>query len=319
MYDDPPPGRLVTGAVIAAFVAVILALIALFRLAQPPTLSASPGGPDHLAKSKRPLIASLVRTVDTSRWFRPSPDPSGLAYQPVSGVIFVVDSEVDEASLFAGSNVWITDLRIHPKGSWSTMAFISEPSDIAIRPPRTVLVMDDETHDVDFIRRGGDLVWGTRDDIVSSLSTTGYGVEDPEGVAFGRGHLFIADGHGAVFEIDPNGDRFDGGRGVGADVVRVLDVSRYGLHDPEGVAYDDEEGFVYVIDRQGLLVRIHPNWKKVEPIIVEAPMMSPSGITLAPASDDPSEMHLYVTARGIDNNVDASENDGRIFELALNG
>jgi|tagenome__1003787_1003787.scaffolds.fasta_scaffold20877350_1 DNA-binding beta-propeller fold protein YncE len=305
-------GRLGAGA---AVVAVFLVFVAAFNLAQPPSFSTSPRVHDRPAKIHEPLSASVVRTVDTSRWFHPSPDPSGIAYRPASDVIFVADSEVDETSLFEGSNVWMTDPRLHPMGSWSTIAFSSEPSDIALAH-RTLLVMDDETHDVNFVRKGRDLVWGTPDDIVSSVSTIGYGVEDPEGIAFGRGHLFIADGDGRVFEIEPNANRFVGG----GDVVRVLDVSRFGLTDPEGVAYDGQNQLVYVIDRQGLLLRIYPNWTKVETIdTVEIPWVSPSGITVAPASDDPSEMHLYVAARGTDNDVDPAENDGRIFELALAG
>jgi DNA-binding beta-propeller fold protein YncE len=315
MYRTRFRRRLLGGA---ALIAVVLALIAAFRLAQPPPSSASPGVRYQPPKKDEPLSASVVRKVNTSRWFRPSPDPSGIAYQPASGVMFVVDSEVDETSRFEGSNVWMTDSRMHPMGSWSTMRFTSEPSDITVRPPyRTLLVVDDETHDVDFVRKGRDGVWGTADDIVSSLSTTAYGVEDPEGVAFGRGHLFIADGDGNVFEIGPNANGFRGG-GRASGVVRMLDVSGFGLTDPEGLAYDAQDGFVYVIDRQGLLLRIHPNWRKVEPIdTVEIPWVSPSGITFAPASDDPSKMHLYVAARGIDNSVDPGENDGRIFELAL--
>src|SRR4029079_1704540 len=121
-----------------------------------------------------------------------------------------------------------------------------------------------------------------------------YGVEDPEGIAFGRGHLFIADGDGAVFEIAPDANGFKD-RANDRNVVRVLDVSGFGLTDPEGLAYDDRDGSVYVIDRQGLLLRIHPNGKKVETInTVEIPSISPSGITFAPASDGSSDTHLYV-------------------------
>ncbi|TGW07390.1 hypothetical protein EN788_37050, partial [Mesorhizobium sp. M2D.F.Ca.ET.145.01.1.1] len=46
----------------------------------------------------------------------------------------------------------------------------------------------------------------------------------------------------------------------------------------------------------------------------------PSGIALAPSSDDPSHhMSLYIVDRGLDNDPYPTENDGKIYEFQLNG
>src|SRR5574341_910501 len=49
---------------------------------------------------------TLVRTVLTSQWSPPSPDPCGVAYIPSSNHLIVSDSEVEEMSIWAGVNYW---------------------------------------------------------------------------------------------------------------------------------------------------------------------------------------------------------------------
>ena len=41
----------------------------------------------------------------------------------------------------------------------------------------------------------------------------------------------------------------------------------------------------------------------------------PSGVTIAPGSENPVLRNYYVTDRGVDNDVDPLENDGRLFEV----
>ena len=43
-------------------------------------------------------------------------------------------------------------------------------------------------------------------------------------------------------------------------------------------------------------------------------IVSASGITFAPGTDG-GRSRLYLTASGVDNNVNPNENDGRLFEL----
>ena len=48
-----------------------------------------------------------------------------------------------------------------------------------------------------------------------------------------------------------------------------------------------------------------------------APTVAPSDIAVAPASAGSGATHLYVSDRGVDNNDNPNENDGKIFELTL--
>jgi hypothetical protein len=45
--------------------------------------------------------------------------------------------------------------------------------------------------------------------------------------------------------------------------------------------------------------------------------VAPGDLTWAPASTGSEEDHIYLAARGIDNDSDPSENDGKIYELAI--
>ena len=305
----------------AALGVLVLALLATFMAATRPPPRSSPGGVGNSIEgsSGPPVKASLVRTISSRRWFRPSPDPSGIAFQPASGAFIVVDSEVDETrALFRGSNVWMTDHLVHPTRSWSTIRFSSEPSDVAVAPHRRLVFTDDGTDELIFIDKGRDRTWGTSDDVTSSLPASAYGVGDPEGLTFGDDLLFIADGDGAILEVDPATRGFDGTRPVGDDVVRVLDVSGFGLGHLEGIAYDADTGSLFVVDREGMLVQIQPDERTLHRIdVTEVPMVWPAGITLGPGSRDASATHLYIAARGVDNGTGGSANDGRIFELAL--
>src|SRR3990172_4280556 len=51
--------------------------------------------------------ATVVNIVDTSGWLPPSPDAMGITYDPSIGRLVVVDSEVEEMSLYTGVNGWI--------------------------------------------------------------------------------------------------------------------------------------------------------------------------------------------------------------------
>jgi hypothetical protein len=265
--------------------------------------------------------AEVTRVTRTSRWHRPSPDPSGIAYIPGSGKLIVTDGEVEETPQWRGANVWFTTLQAHPTGSWSTRPASSEPTGVAVLGRRTLFLADDDRDRVFRWRRGADRRWGTRDDRVASFSTRPFGSGDPEGVALGPTSLFVIDGADAkVYRLRPgkNG-RFDGVPPEGDDRVSSFDTTDLGLRDPEGGVYDPDTGDLFLVSRMDrVIVETTVDGVLVESFDLSASSISrPSDIALAPASDGDSGMHAYVTDRGADNDTDPDENDGRIFEFAL--
>ncbi len=45
----------------------------------------------------------------------------------------------------------------------------------------------------------------------------------------------------------------------------------------------------------------------------------PAGLAYAPSSVNPSVMNVYIAARGVDNDFDPNENDGKIYEVTTPG
>ncbi|MGZ4152568.1 MAG: hypothetical protein ACXVP3_08990 [Actinomycetota bacterium] len=271
-------------------------------------------------------VATIVRVTATSGWHRPSPDPTGVTYQRSVNRLVVVDSEVDEMPLYDGANAWSTTLGGHPHRSWTTLAITREPTDVTARGPKTLFLTDDRQHRVIRWSAGADARWGTSDDTSAWFSTRRFSTGDTEGLTFARLRhrtvLLICDGRGSeVYRLGPGPDhRFDGVPPVGDDVLKgSFDTASIGVVNPKGIFYDRQSKLVYIVGNRGdVIARTTVTGTLVDTIDISSlEIVHPSGILMAPASDDPSVRHLYVTDKGVDNNVDPSENDGRLIEISL--
>ncbi|HXW00558.1 MAG TPA: SdiA-regulated domain-containing protein, partial [Anaerolineae bacterium] len=87
---------------------------------------------------------TLIRTILTSQFSPPSPDPSGIAYLPASGTLMIVDGEVDEMPIFAGDSMWQTSLSGSVLDSLPT-SFSDEPVGIDVNPINRHLFIGDDT------------------------------------------------------------------------------------------------------------------------------------------------------------------------------
>ncbi|MCR4267850.1 RTX toxin, partial [Nitratireductor sp. ZSWI3] len=271
-----------------------------------------------------PISLSLVKTTLTSAWSPPSPDPSGLAYISHLGVLLISDGEVNEmANLFTGDNLF----KMSPSGSFAgsltTIGFSDEPTGVAYNPENRHLFFSDDTgtRSVYELDPGVDGAYGTSDDVVTSFPTAAFGSRDPEGLAYdaGRGVLYVTDGSSAViYTIDPgpNG-KFDGVPSVnGDDVVTSFDAGALGIHDPEGIEYDPALDILYITASRDSIAMVTPQGQLLGFLdISEAGARNPAGLALAPSSTDPGRMSLYLADRGVDNNSDPNENDGKVYEF----
>lgn len=270
--------------------------------------------------------ATLVRTIQTSQWNPPSPDPSGITYWPGRNTLFISDGEVEEMpQYFEGDNLFEATTAGTLVDTYSTTAFSNEPVgvEIAIDPVHnTLFVTDDNQKRVYVIGLGADGRYGTSDDTRTSFSTTAFGDEDPEGIAYGSGKLFLTSGVGAeVYVLTPGANgQFDGVAPTGDDQVTQWDTGVLNQPDPEGIEYNSDTGTLFIVSNKnkwditeatttGALVRT-----------IEASFLnsnSPSDLTFAPSSANPRVKNLFMTDRGVDNNQDPDENDGKIYELSL--
>jgi hypothetical protein len=277
--------------------------------------------PDPVGPVER-LKAVLVHTIDTSAFSPPATDPCGLVYLP-SGNLLIVDSEIDEIpTRFTGVNVFEVagDTLVR---TFSTIAFSHEPTGVTINPANGHLFFaDDDKSRINEVDLGPDGTLGTSDDRVTFFDTTAFGCNDTEGVSFGQGRVIIAGGiTKRIYFVSPGPNGlFDGVPPSGDDQVTSFDTSVLNCPNPEDVAFNPERGTVFIVNntteadvveatQTGTLVRVID--------ISAASALHPGGLAYAPGSTNPAVKHLYVADRGVDNNVDPNENDGRVYELAI--
>ena len=276
------------------------------------------------------VTAILERTVPLSDFTPPSPDPSGIAWDPGANRFVISDSEVEEMAIFQDANLFELNLQGGLTGTGDVTGpapgYSNEPTGLSFDPASGHLFLSDDIRRKVFrIAQGPDGDFGTADDtVVGSFDTAAFGNNDPEDVAFDTdtGHLFMADGSGReVYQISPGGNgAFDGVPPAGDDVlVNHFDTAQYGSTGSEGLAYDPVRNTILVVD---------PSTKKIFETTkaggllntIDLSVANPrhaEDVVLAPSLAHPQQMNMYVVARGQDNNANPNENDGKMHELSV--
>ena len=280
--------------------------------------------------------AYLANTIATNLFNPPSPDPSGIGYLNNSGTLLIADGEVNEIpNLFTGDNLFEISLDGTLIATTTTVdsapaGFSVEPTGVSgINPLNNhIFISDDGDREITELDPGPDGFYGTADDSVAEFSTMDFSPSgtDPEGVAYAPalGELFIADGvNNEVYRVAPgNNGIFDGTpAGGGDDVVTHFDTEAAGLDDPEGIEYDSNDGTILVVGKpRRLIFQFSTTGTFLSTIDISAALSAgldkPAGLAIAPSSQDPTEMSIYIVDRGVDNNADPNENDGRVFEMS---
>ena len=276
-------------------------------------------------------FATLITTTETSLYNPPSPDPAGITYLSSSNTLLISDSEVEEMTIYAGANMFQTALDGTLLSTFTTVSYSDEPTDVAYNPANEHLFISDDTgtrgiYEVD---PGTDGLYGTTDDSVSFFSTEDYGASDAEGVSFNtwNGHLFFTDGlNEEVYDIDPGPNGiFDGPPSAGGDDIMIqFDVGNIGITDPEGSAFNEDNGHLYVMGNDDVIAELKTDgtWELIRYINYSAAYgpddhKRPAGLVYAPASTNPTANHLYIVNRGVDNGADPNENDGLMYEMSF--
>jgi hypothetical protein len=265
------------------------------------------------------VTGTLVHSVPTSALSPPSPDPSGVAYLPGIDQLFIADGEVDEMSIFAGSNLFATTRAGSVTTTGVSKPWSDEPVGVGYNPGNNHLfVSDDDQKEVFEVTIGADGRFGTSDDTVTHFDTNAGGNTDPEGVDYdtATGSIWTADGvNTQVFRYQPGPD---GQFGTSDDVRNNFDVGVYGARDPEGMGYDpvrdtilivdDGSETIYEMDKTGALLNTIS--------IAGHDVTAAAGLAVAPGSSNATQRNYYVVARGLDNDSHPTENDGMLYEFS---
>ncbi len=317
------PVRFPSSGRLAAFVGLVLILSfamssAAFAQEEP---AAQPTAPEADT-----YVASLVRTINTSQFSPPSPDPTGIAYLSSSNRLLISDSEIEEMPLlYADVNLWEIGLSGNVIRTSSTIPFSAEPEGVSFNPDNGHLFfVDDDADSVFEMAPGADGVYGTLDDAITSFGTAAFGSLKPLGVAYSADldMLFIADYTNAeVYKVTPGANGvFDGIAPEGDDQVTSFDTAGFAVTALEGIAFNPANGLLYLCGQQlsNMVAVVTTSGNLVWMIDISAanPIL-PSDLTIGPSSQNPAVTHIYISDRGVDNDVNPEENDGRVFEMTL--
>ena len=283
------------------------------------------------------LPSLLINTTDTSIWTHPSTDPAGIAYWPPTGKLLISDTEIEESPqpFWHGFNVFQSTLSGSLSSNCTTFTnfpltltynnFTDEPSGIAVKPDNTHIFFSDDTLKKIFdVSVGPDNTYCTSDDTVTSLAIGGapFNVSDPEDIAYGQNKLYIAGGQGQkVYEFDLGANGVLGGGDDSTGALPQFDTVPLGFSDVEGIAYNATDNTLYIVSTTALDTYLGETTTSGS--LLRAYDLSylghvrRSGLTLAPASADPSSNNIYIVSRGEDNAIDPNNNDGKIWEIDL--
>ncbi len=287
-------------------------------------VNASYGSILELSLLEAPVIeefaftSNLVNTIDLSGIVPPSPDATGIAYHSDNGTLLISDSEVEEAvssAYWQNTNVWELALdgsTVYSTGNTSytpvvNKPFSDEPTDVAYNPDnKHYYFSDDNLDNITDLNPGVDATMWTGDDVVTSFPVTS-GSGDPEGVAYGDGYIFVADGiNSEIYKYNVSGVLLD-----------QFDTEAMGVVNPNAVEYNALSDTLLILSNNGdeVIAETTTSGALLRTIDVSSiPLVSPDGLTYAPPTDGDTRYHYYIVDRGIDNDNDPTP-DAKIFEI----
>ncbi|HEX6811553.1 MAG TPA: hypothetical protein VF384_08015, partial [Planctomycetota bacterium] len=268
--------------------------------------------------------ATLRATVATSSWSPPSPDPSSVTFDSFRDRLIISDGEVDEMSIYNNGNVFESSRAGVMSRRTTTTAYSREPVGISFQnATKTFYISDDDQRRVHVITAGADGLIHTSDDTRRSFSVSNF-TTDPEDVAFSNAtnELWIAGGDtNKVHRLRPGSNGiFDGTSPNGDDQLLTVTVSTLGVSDPEGIGIRAVDGGVYVVGMpKTTLLHLNASGQFVRTISLPSTgLRKPAGLVFAPRSSGTGDS-MYLVDRGVDNDSDPGENDGRMFEYGVPG
>jgi hypothetical protein len=241
-----------------------------------------------------------------------------MAYIPensTSGHLVVSDAEIEETvdgnppAHFGGVNVFGLSVPDKPPTldfTADTRSFSNEPVGVAYNlATQVTYYVDDNPDRVFAVTQSGN--------VTELFSTRSFNSEDPEGLEYLGGYLYIADGiNREIYKVTLSGQ-----------LVTSFDTSGY-ASDPSGVGSDPNKQTLLIVGGNNNPDDLFELNKDTGARIETYDISSANGrrldaVVMAPSSEDPTKLGYYIADRKQDNNANRLENDGAIYELAPAG
>lgn len=248
-------------------------------------------------------MASVISVYDTSVFG--SPDPSGLTYDPITGQLLLVDSEVDERPFYSPTNMFAISTDGTLQDSYTLTTVTEEPTGVAFNPVTgTLFVTDDDAGMVYEVDRNDPTV------VLSSFSAATFGGADLEDILVAPdGTLYILDqANRTIWHTTTDGT-----------LLSATALPSF-LKRPEALAYDPREDVFYVAGGWSAdIFKVSTDGEILDKIrllrdyrLDGGGHAQPKALVLVP-SDDPNEGSvLWVGDYGKDQVA-----DGRLFAIQL--
>jgi hypothetical protein len=230
-------------------------------------------------------------------------DPSGIAWIPSLGQLFIADSEHDETPFNSTINMFALRSDGSYVRNYSLTGFTKEPTGLGYDSNNGFLyITDDDKYRVSWVDPLNPTV--SR----GSFDTRHLGFLDTEDPKIDplTGHIHLLDGIARqIIEVTTDG--------TFVDSIQLPGI----MKDAEALAYDPSHDVYFVASGQNKDIWIvDPYGQILQTIEVLNPLsgVKPKGLELAPSSDpnDGNQLSLYVADYGAD-----QVNDGRLFEIHL--
>jgi hypothetical protein len=278
----------------------------------------------------------------------PSIDPAGLVYHRPSGHLFISDSEINEtSSVFSvvQANIFeisLTGDALHNKFNItpSSKGKNQEPTGIAYCPgDNRFYVSHDNTPNGIWRYRleNGDLHFEDQVTTPRGRDNDTTTKDDPEDVTCdpNTGLIYVVNGFTTeilVYSYDESYSEPNPGPGSRVATThfkleRVIDLVQTagdpsGIpSDAEGIGFDPVSGHLFVTsDPDEAIFEYTTSGVFVKKFSISgfSPRpIAPQGITIAPTSDGSGRESFYIIDGGVDNDQNANERDGRVYEAVI--
>ena len=210
--------------------------------------------------------------------------------------------------IYKGKNVFESTRTGVVQRTTDTTHFSGEPTGVGHNRDDGYLYFSDDsgTGKIHEVEPGGDCIFDVYDNVRTiSVTDISNQIDDPEGVAYGEGKLFISDGVDKEVWVISLGA--DGRLGTNDDKLeRHFDVEVHGMRDPEGIDYNDDSGTLILVSRrEDFAIEVTISGDLVQTIdFTSANIMNPAGVTHAPRSNNANLRSLYIVDRAVDNGAD---------------
>jgi DNA-binding beta-propeller fold protein YncE len=287
------------------YLMMFITLTLLFSTAQESSVSSAQGEDEYIEE---------VRTIDTND--AGLLNPAGLAFSFDANLFFIL-----EAHSTTHANIATLTPFEELVDTLSVDVSTVDPTNLAFDNLfDRLLLFDSGANELVAIKTRPDGYLDPLPQAITRFQAEQFGLQEPQGMTINpaNGHVFILDSAARqIVRIEPESDGTFGGA-----VISRVDLTPASPVDPRGLAFNPNNGHLYLLNSVGERLYELTETGRVVAILRLPPLgfIDPQGLVFAlsgDATDDPSNINLYIADTGLSIADATGQGLGRIVELHL--